>query len=151
MSRSRSRYIYVTVTVTVTVYLVRFLWMMATAAATNFRLSQPSPNSEPSWSQDTFTKLHGSLFSRFRVQIAAAIAKAAAARFVPDNTSDGIPTFDVWDHSNQLRPGPGTISPCIISRARSLLFVSVCVSVLRFLRSCDVTVTVTVTVTEYLF
>ncbi len=24
---------------------VRFLWMMATAASTNFRLSQPSPNS----------------------------------------------------------------------------------------------------------
>ncbi len=59
---------------------VCFLWMMATAASTNFRLSQPSPNSEPSLSQDTFTKLRGSLFSRFRLQIAAAIAKAAAAR-----------------------------------------------------------------------
>jgi hypothetical protein len=99
---------------------VRFLWMMATAASTNFRLSQPSPNSEgpqlrkmnpprierieriePSLSQDTFTKLRGSLFSRFRVQIAAAIAKAAAARFVPDSTNDGIPTFVVWDRGRK--------------------------------------------------
>ena len=80
---------------------VRFLWMMANAASTNFRLSQPSPNSEPSLSQDTFTKLRGSLFSRFRVQIAAAIAKAAAARFVPDSTNDGIPTFVVWDRGRK--------------------------------------------------
>jgi hypothetical protein len=80
---------------------VRFLWMMATAASTNFRLSQPSPNSEPSLSQDTFTKLRGSLFSRFRVQIAAAIEKAAAARFVPDSTNDGIPTFVVWDRGRK--------------------------------------------------
>jgi hypothetical protein len=71
--------------------------MMATAASTNFRLSQPSPNSEPSSSQDTFTKLRGSLFSRFRVQIDAAIAKAAAARFVPDSTNDGITIFVVWE------------------------------------------------------
>ena len=42
---------------------VRFLWMMATAASTIFRLSQPSPNREPSLSQDIFTKLRGSLFS----------------------------------------------------------------------------------------
>ncbi len=84
---------------------VRFLWMMATAASTNFRLSQPSPNSEPFLSQDTFTELRGSLFSRFRVQIAAAIAKAqaeaAAARFVPDSTNDGIPTFVVWDRGRK--------------------------------------------------
>jgi hypothetical protein len=80
---------------------VRFLWMMATAASTNFRLSQPSPNSKPSLSQDTFTKLRGSLFSRFRVHIAAAIAKAAAARFVLDCTNDGIPTFVVWDRSRK--------------------------------------------------
>ncbi len=80
---------------------VRFLWMMATAASTNFRLSQPSPNSEPSLSQDTFTKLRGSLYSRFRVQIAAAIAKAAAARFVPDSTNNGIPTFVVWDRGRK--------------------------------------------------
>ncbi len=58
---------------------VRFLWMMANTASTNSRLSQPSPNSEPPLSQDSFTKLRGSFFSRFRVQIAAAIAKAAAA------------------------------------------------------------------------
>jgi hypothetical protein len=50
---------------------------------------------------DTFTKLRGSLFSRFRVQIAAAIAKAAAARFVPDSTNDGIPTFVVWDRGRK--------------------------------------------------
>jgi hypothetical protein len=67
--------------------------MMATAASTNFRLSEPSHNSKPSLSQDTFTKLRGSLFSRFWVQIAAAIAKAAAACFVPDSTNDGISTF----------------------------------------------------------
>jgi hypothetical protein len=76
---------------------VRFLWMIAIAASTNFRLSQPSPNSEPSLSQDTFTKLCSSLFSRFRVQIAA----ATAARFVPDSTNDGIPTFVVWDRGRK--------------------------------------------------
>jgi hypothetical protein len=80
---------------------VLFLWMMPTAALTNFRLPQPSPNSKPSLSQDTFTKLCSSLFSRFRVQIAAAIAKAAAARFVPDSTNDGIPTFVVWDRDRR--------------------------------------------------
>ncbi len=81
---------------------VRFLWMMATSASTNFRLSQPSPNSEPSLSQDTFTKLCCSPFPCFRVQIAAAITKAAAASFVPDSTNVGIPTFacGTW-----IRPG----------------------------------------------
>ncbi len=67
----------------------------------NSVISAKSPNSEPSLSQDTFTKLRGSLFSRFRVQIAAAIAKAAAARFVPDSTNDGIPTFVVWDRGRK--------------------------------------------------
>ncbi len=76
---------------------VRFLWMMATAAPTNFCLSQPSPNSGPSLSQDTFTKLRCPIFSRFLVQIVA----ASAARFVPDSTNDGIPTFVVWDRGRK--------------------------------------------------
>ncbi len=51
------------------------------------------------------------------------------ARFVPDSTNDGIPTFVVWDRGRKPTPPRRTISPCIISRARSLLFVSVCVCV----------------------
>ncbi len=50
----------------------------------------------------TLSLSYGSLFSRFRVQIAAAIAKAAAA--VPDSTNDGpygIPTFVVWDRGRK--------------------------------------------------
>jgi hypothetical protein len=43
---------------------VRFLWMMANTASTNSRLSQPSPNSEPPLSQDSFTKLRSSFFSQ---------------------------------------------------------------------------------------
>ncbi len=112
--------------------------MTVTVTVTNFRLSQPSPNSEPSLSQDTFNKLRGSLFSRFKqVQIAAAIAKAAAARFMPDSTNDGIPTFVVWDRGRKplTNSAPEDDLPLYhgISRARSLLFVSVCVSVLHFL------------------
>jgi hypothetical protein len=126
---------------------VRCLWMMATAASSSTnsqsRLSQPSPNSEPSLSQDTFTKLRGSLFSRFRIQIAVAIAKAAAAHFVPDSVLCVLcvvvylARMMVSPHSSSgtgagsLQPAPPrrAISLCIIPRARRLLFVSVCVCV----------------------
>ncbi len=76
---------------------VRFLWVVATAASTNFRLSQPHSQDGSSQSQDLFTKQRGSVFSRIRVQIGAAIAKVAAARFVPDSADDGLPLPVVWD------------------------------------------------------
>jgi hypothetical protein len=59
----------VTVTVTVTV--------------TNSRLSQPPSQDSADPLPDSLAAQVGSLFSRMRVQIGAAIAKAAAASFVP--------------------------------------------------------------------
>lgn len=81
---------------------VRFLWMMANSAAVaNSRLSQPPSDASSSVSTpvqlDTFAALRGSFFSRMRVQLGAAIAKAAAVRFITDNTDDGLPLHTCWD------------------------------------------------------
>ena len=69
------------------------------AAVANSRLSQ-SP-SEPDRAQpsfpDAFAIVRGSYFSRMRVQLGAAVAKAAAVRFLPDNVSDDLPLRIHWE------------------------------------------------------
>lgn len=50
--------------------------------------------------------LLGSFLSRMRVQIGAAIAKAAAARFVPDSSNDELPLHVPWQ-----RGRPATAAP----------------------------------------
>ena len=70
---------------------VCFIWMLANAASTNSRLSQPHSDSASPESPDDFAVRRGSFFSRMRVQLGAAIAKAAAARFVTDGADDGLP------------------------------------------------------------
>ena len=82
---------------------VRFLWLVANTASTNSRLSQSPSEHGCSQSQDSFATLRGSFFSRIRVQVGAALAKAAAARFVPDSADDGLPLPVLWD-----RKAPGT-------------------------------------------
>ncbi len=42
----------------------------------------------------------GSLFSHFRVQIGAALAKAAAARFLQDSVYDGLPIRVLYEHKS---------------------------------------------------
>ena len=79
-----------------------FLWMMANSAAVaNSRLSQPQSHDSSSVSTpvelDTFSAVRGSFFSRMRVQLGAAIAKAAAVRFITDNSDDGLPIHTCWD------------------------------------------------------
>ena len=88
---------------------VRFIWMVAnTAASANSRPSQPeSDNTPPSSSQlDTFALTRGSYFSRMRVQIGAAIAKAAAVRFLADNTTDSLPLPTHWDRRSPAKAAP---------------------------------------------
>ena len=85
---------------------VRFLWMVSNTASTNSRLSQSPSDRELPQSQASFADQQGSFFSRIRVQIAAAIAKAAAARFVPDSVDDGLPLPISWD-----RRAPGEATP----------------------------------------
>jgi len=77
---------------------VRFIWMVANAASTNSRLSQPPSDATPADSPDSsFAVQRGAFFSRMRVQIGTALAKAAAARFITDNADDGLPLHVVWE------------------------------------------------------
>ena len=97
---------------------VRFIWLVANYASTNSRLdrlsapsrSQPAASSQdsPHSSLDDFAVLRGSFFSRMRVQIAAALAKAAAARFVTDGADDGLPIrlFSTRHTAKQADPLP---------------------------------------------
>ena len=85
---------------------MRFLWMVSNTASTNSRLSQSPSDRELPQPQDSFAAQRGSFFSRIRVQIAAAIAKAAAAHFVPESVDDGLPLPISWD-----RRAPGEAAP----------------------------------------
>ena len=81
---------------------VRFLWMMANSAAVaNSCLSQPHSFAGGSVSTpvelDTSSALRGSFFSRMSVQLGAALAKAAAVRFITDSTDDCLPIRTCWD------------------------------------------------------
>ncbi len=79
--------------------LVRFIWMVATSASTNFRPSQllPTDTSAPVTVLDECAVQRGFFFSRMRVQLAAAIAKAAAARFVQDAVDNGLPIHTLYE------------------------------------------------------
>ncbi len=70
---------------------VRFLWMLAISASTNSRLSQPSSQDFADLLRDSFAAQVGSSFSRTRVRVGTAVAKATAARFMPDSADDGLP------------------------------------------------------------
>ena len=88
---------------------VRFIWMVANTAATNSRLSQSLSNDSSSdHLSDSFAVLRGSFLSRMRVQIGAAIAKAAAARFVPDSSNEGdnLPLHIPWQRGNPAMAAP---------------------------------------------
>jgi hypothetical protein len=79
-----------------------FIWMAAHFASRNFCLSEPSSaagtaEASPAL-QDDYAVWRGSLFSHFRVQIGAALAKAAAARFLQDTVDDGLPIRVLYEH-----------------------------------------------------
>jgi hypothetical protein len=76
---------------------VRFLWMLANSASTNSRFSQPSSQDFADSSPDSFAAQVGSSFSRIRVRVGAAVAKAAAARFMPDSADDSLPVPVFWN------------------------------------------------------
>ncbi len=76
---------------------VRFIWMVATSASTNFRPSELPSTDGPDAQLDEFAVQRGFFFSRMRVQVAAAIAKAAAARFVQDDVDDGLPLHTMYE------------------------------------------------------
>ena len=77
---------------------VRFIWMAAQSASTNFCLSEPSSAEASPALQDDYAVRRGSLFSHFCVQIGAALAKAAAARFLQDSVDDGLPIRVLYEH-----------------------------------------------------
>jgi hypothetical protein len=85
---------------------VRFVWMVATAASTNSRLSQPPSDGAPAESPDSFAVRRGAFFSRMRVQLGAAIAKAAAARFITDGADDGLPIHVFGERKAPARASP---------------------------------------------
>jgi hypothetical protein len=78
---------------------VRFIWMVATSASTNFRPSQlpPTDTLAPVPRLDEFAVQRWFFFSRMRVQLAAAIVKAAAARFVQDDVDDCLPIHTLYE------------------------------------------------------
>ncbi len=47
--------------------------------------------------QDDYDVRRGSLFSHFRVQIGASLAKVASARFVQDGVDDGLPIYVIYE------------------------------------------------------
>ena len=71
--------------------------MVATSASTNFRPSELPSTDGPDAQLDEFAVQRGFFFSRMRVQVAAAIAKAAAARFVQDDVDDGLPLHTMYE------------------------------------------------------
>ncbi len=76
---------------------VRFIWMVATSASTNFRPSE-LPSTHASDAQlDEFALQRAFFFSRMRVQVGAAVAKAAAACFVHDDVDDGLPFRTLYE------------------------------------------------------
>ena len=79
-----------------------FLWMLANSASTNSSISQPSSQDSANLSPDSFATQVGSSFSRIVVRVGAAVAKAAAARFMPDSEDDGLP-LPVFG-TGQLKP-----------------------------------------------
>jgi hypothetical protein len=78
-----------------------------TAASAKSRPPQPESAKAASSPQvDTFAPIRGSYFSRMRVQIGAAIAKAAADRFLSDNTDDCLPLPTHWDRRSPAKAAP---------------------------------------------
>jgi hypothetical protein len=117
---------------------VRFLWMLANSASTNSRLSQPSSQDFANSSPDSFAPRVGSSFSHIRVRVRAAVAKAAAARFMPDSADNGllVPVQIFLEQANSTDdldlPLP-TIFLCSINRVSvSLAFLCVCACSLMF-------------------
>jgi hypothetical protein len=117
---------------------VRFLWMLANSASTNSRLSQPSSQDFANSSPDSFAPQVGSSFSHIRVRVRAAVAKAAAARFMPDSADNGllVPVQIFLEQANSTDdldlPLP-TIFLCSINRVSvSLAFLCVCACSLMF-------------------
>jgi hypothetical protein len=73
-------------------------WLpQATSASTNFCPSQLPFTDTSAPMLDEFALQLGFFFSRMRVQIAAAIAKAAAACFVQDDVEDGLPIHTIYE------------------------------------------------------
>jgi hypothetical protein len=95
---------------------VRCLWMLATSASTNSRLSQPSSQDFADPSPDSFAAQVGSSFSRIRVRVEAAVAKAAAARFMPDSADDGLPSLFFRTSQQPLNLPLPMISLCTTNR-----------------------------------
>ncbi len=76
---------------------VCFIWMVATSALTNFRPSQLPSTDGPDAQLDEFALQRGFFFSHMRVQVAAAVAKAAAARFVQDDVDYGLSIHTMYE------------------------------------------------------
>jgi hypothetical protein len=66
----------------------------------DFCLPEPTSAEASPALQDNFAVRHGSLFSHFRVQLGAALAKAAGARFVRDSVDDGLPIRVLYEHNS---------------------------------------------------
>jgi hypothetical protein len=79
---------------------VHFIWMVATSASEELWSFSASSHRYfgSGVGSSEFAVLRGFFFSRMRrVQLAAAIAKAAAARFVQDDVDDGLPIHTLYE------------------------------------------------------
>ena len=99
------------------------------------RLSQPSPNSEPSFLRTPSLSYAALYFhvSRYRSLLPSPRPLLRASCLIARTMVSPHSSSGTGAESLQPTPPWRTISPCITSRARSLLFVSGCVSVLRYL------------------
>jgi hypothetical protein len=108
---------------------VRFLWMLANSASTNSRLSQPLSQDFADLSPDSFAAQVGSSFLHIQVRVGAAVAKAAAARFMPDSADDGLPVPVFWNKPTAYKPSTTYDLPLYHKPCWCVACVSVCMRV----------------------
>jgi hypothetical protein len=81
-----------------------YQWLTPPKFSNEFSSSQPSSQDFADSSPDSFATQVGSSFPRIRVRVGAAIAKAAAARFMPDSADDGLPLLVFWNKPTASKP-----------------------------------------------
>ena len=103
--------------------------LLANSASTNSRLSQPSCKDFADSSPESFAAQVGSSFSHKQVRVGAAVAKAAAVRFMPDSADDGLPVPVFWNKPTASKPSTTYDLPLYHKPCYSVACVFVCMHV----------------------